>query len=345
VLNTSKIAALVAIAGIVALVTAAFGWTAGWLTPQRLTPNKFVEAFSPPGGPALGHRRNHAKGICFTGVFESSGAGAALSKAQVFLPGRYPVIGRFNLSGTDPHMPDATGRVRGLGILITTPDGREWRSAMIDVPFFPVSTPQAFYQLLTLSNNKDPKLTAAFAAAHPEFGAFGSWAKHAPWTASFAQERYNSINSFVFVDAGGQRRVVRWAYLPAEPAVPVAVADLARLGSDFLETDLVRRVSAAPLRFPFVVTVTAPGDPTNDPSHAWPTARATVTVGALIVQHVEAERDGPCRDIVFDPTVLPEGIEVSDDPFPAARSAAYARSFDERTGESAFYPHTAERTQ
>ena len=114
VLNPSKAAPLVAIAGVVTIVAAAFAWTAGWLTPHRLTPNKFVEAFSPASGPVLGYRRNHAKGICFTGEFESNGAGTALSKAKVFAAGRYPVIGRFNLGVTDPHVADATGRVRAL---------------------------------------------------------------------------------------------------------------------------------------------------------------------------------------------------------------------------------------
>ena len=50
-----------------------------------------------PAGPALGHRRNHAKGICFTGVFEANGNGAELSRAQVFARGQYPALGRFNL--------------------------------------------------------------------------------------------------------------------------------------------------------------------------------------------------------------------------------------------------------
>jgi catalase len=57
------------------------------------------------------------------------------------------------------------------------------------------------------------------------------------------------------------------------------------------------------------------------------------------VRQIEAERDGPCRDINFDPTILPDGITVSDDPFPAARSAAYAKSFDARTAEEKDYPH------
>ncbi|MBC7665511.1 MAG: catalase, partial [Caulobacter sp.] len=41
-----------------------------------------------------------------------------------------------------------------------------------------------------------------------------------------------------------------------------------------------------------------------------------------------------------DPTVLPSGIATSDDPFPAARSAAYAGSYDRRTAETKDYPHT-----
>ena len=64
-------------------------------------------------------------------------------------------------------------------------------------------------------------------------------------------------------------------------------------------------------------------------------------VGTLVVQKIEAERDGPCRDINFDPTVLPPGMRTSDDPFPAARSAAYARSYDRRTAEASDYPRSA----
>jgi catalase len=90
-----------------------------------------------------------------------------------------------------------------------------------------------------------------------------------------------------------------------------------------------------------VVTVANPGDPTADPSKAWPADRRAVEVGTLVVQQIQAERDGPCRDINFDPTVLPSGIRTSDDPFPAARSAAYAKSYARRTAEAADYPRTA----
>src|SRR5215813_11827325 len=141
----SVFGSLVLIAVVIGGSAAAFAYTAGWFSPQRLTPENMVTALAPPTGVSLGHRRNHAKGICFTGVFQANGAGSALSTAEVFTRGQYPVLGRFNLATADANAPDATVRVRGMGLQIATPDGEEWRSAMIDPPVFPVSTPKGFY--------------------------------------------------------------------------------------------------------------------------------------------------------------------------------------------------------
>ena len=336
----SAFGSLALIAIVVACGAAAFAYTAGWLTPQRLTSEKLVEAFAPPGGPALGHRRNHAKGICFTGVFESNGNGSALSQAEVFARGQYPALGRFNLGTADADAADATVRVRGMGLQISTPDGQEWRTAMINAPVFTVSTPKAFYQLLLAAGSKDPNAMKAFAAANPEFAGFAAWAQKGPWTGSYAEERFNGLNAFVFVDNAGAKQAVRWSLLPAAQPVPVSPEDLAKRGPNFLEQEITERVGSAPQRWTMVVTVANPDDPTADPTKAWPEDRRTVEVGTLIVQKIEAEADGPCRDINFDPTVLPTGIRVSDDPFPAARSAAYAKSYDLRTAEAKDYPRT-----
>jgi catalase len=341
----SVLGSLVLIAAVIGGAVVAFAYTGGWFSPQRLPPDKLVDAFTPATGEPLGHRKNHAKGICFTGTFEANGAGSALSSAQVFTRGQHPVLGRFNLGTADPNAPDATVRVRGLGLRISTPDGQEWRSAMIDTPFFPVSTPQAFYELLLASVSKDPDAMKTFAAAHPEIAAFGAWANSATWTGSYAEERYNSLNSFVFTDGSGADHAVRWSLLPAAQSVPISPDDLAKRGPDFLEQEIAERVRGGALRWTMVVTVANPGDPTANPSKAWPEARRAVEVGTLIVQQVQAERDGPCRDINFDPTVLPTGLRTSDDPFPAARSSAYAKSYDRRTAEASFYPRTATETK
>ena len=338
--NSFRLGPALIIAAVVGIAAVAFAYTAGWLSPQRLTPKKLVAALAPPGGPALGHRRNHAKGICFTGTFEANGDGSALSRAPVFAQGQYPVLGRFNLGTPDPDAPDATVRVRGLGISIKTPDGQEWRSAMINAPIFPVSTPQGFYELLTASGSKDPDAMKKFIAAHPEFITFLGWAKGGPWTGSYAEERYNSLDSFLFVDGSGATHPIRWSLIPAAQPVSVPPDELAKRGPDFLEQEITQRVAAGPQRWSLVVTEANPGDPTADPNKAWPADRRTVEVGTLTVQQIEPERDGPCLNINFDPTVLPAGITTSDDPFPAARSAAYSRSYNSRTAEASHYPGT-----
>ncbi|KQR73631.1 caspase [Burkholderia sp. Leaf177] len=337
--SSSAVRSLVLIAIIVVALVAAFAFTAGWLTPGRLTPSKIVNALAPPGGPVLGFRRNHAKGICFTGSFESNGAAVALSKAPMFAPGSYAVTGRFNLATPDPKAQDPMVRVRGLSLRIVAPGGSEWRAAMIDAPFFPVATPQAFYGLLQASaKTNDPDAMKNFAAAHPELGHFGAWAGSAPWTASYAEEQYNSLNSFVFTNAAGEDQTVRWSFVPAAKAEAVSPDQLKARGADFLETDITQRVKSGPQNWALVVTVANPGDPTADPSKAWPDDRRKVEAGTLVVNAIEPEADGPCRDLNFDPTVLPSGMHVSDDPFPAARSAAYSVSFNRRTAEDKDYP-------
>ena len=219
-LPRSGLGPLVLIAAILGGSVATFAYTAGWLSSQRLTPEKMVEALTPPGGVPPGHRRNHAKGICFTGVFEANGNGVPLSSARVFEQGRYPALGRFNLGTPNPDAADATVRVRGMGLLISSDDGHEWRSAMINPPVFPVSTPQAFHGLLLASASKDPNAMKTFADANPEIAAFSDWAKTAPWTASYAEEPYHSLNSFIFTDGTGGDHAVRWSLLPAAQPDP-----------------------------------------------------------------------------------------------------------------------------
>src|ERR1700730_741744 len=183
--HRSPLGSLALIALVIGAGAAAFAYTAGWFSPERLTPGRLVAALAPPTGPALGHRRNHARGIVFTGVFEANGAGSELSRAQVFARGQYPVLGRFNLAPPDPNAPDATVLERGLGIRIATPYRQDLLSAMIDPLLFPVSTPQGFYELLLASASKDPNAMKNFAAAHPEFASFGDWGKNAPWACSY----------------------------------------------------------------------------------------------------------------------------------------------------------------
>jgi catalase len=328
---------------IVGVVAALFAYTAGWLTP-RLSPNAMVDALSARGGDPTGHRRNHAKGICFDGYFQATGAGTAVSSAAMFAAGRYPVLGRFAIAVGNPLAQDATGRVRSMAIRIVAPNGEEWRSGMNNTPVFAVATAQAFYEL-TLAAKADPttgkpdaEAVGRASAAHPETAAFAAWAKSAPWTMSYADQTYNSLNAFEFVNAAGVKQAVRWSMVAATPAAAVSPEVLKTAPPDFLADELEQRLAQQELKWSLTATLAERGDPTNDATIAWPDSRPTVDLGQLVVQHATAEADGACRDFNYDPLILPRGIEASDDPLLSARSAAYAESFDRRTAEADRYP-------
>src|SRR5260370_24899601 len=80
----------------------------------------------------------------------------------------------------------------------------------------------------------------------------------------------------------------------------------------------------------------------SDPAHAaplpWRGDRKAVDAGVLTLTSIDSDRPGNARDINFDPLVLPDGIEPSDDPLLSARSAVYGASYRKRSGEPATLP-------
>jgi catalase len=160
-----------AIGAVMLSVAAALGYVGGWLSPVRLTEDWLMAAFQDANGTHAGFRRNHAKGVCVTGRFVSSGQAAELSKAAVFKPGRVPVVGRFALTGGMPFQTDAPATVRSMALRFLPPGGEEWRTGMNNIPVFAVNSARGFYEQL-LTSSPDP------ATGKPDpakMRAFSSW--------------------------------------------------------------------------------------------------------------------------------------------------------------------------
>ncbi|MDH4566229.1 catalase family peroxidase [Pseudomonas sp. BN414] len=336
------LAARLAVIGLaVGGLAAGFAYAAGWFGGERVTPQQIIDAFETNAGKFPGYRKNHAKGICIAGHFESSGQAASLSRASVFAPGTVPVIGRLAIGGSNPHAPDAGVPVRSMALLFQLPGGEQWRTGMNSFPVLPVATPEAFYEQVLASRpdpatgKPDPAKMQAFFAAHPESTAFRQWAQTAKPSNSFANVAYNGVNAFLLLDAAGNAQFVRWSVQPETPFESIGEA-----GNDpeFLSHDLQQRLSKGPLRWHLVLTLANPGDPTADATREWPAGRRQVDAGTLVLESAEPQANGACRDINYDPLVLPDGIQASDDPILAARSAAYAVSYNRRTREGAPHP-------
>jgi catalase len=328
-----------AIGAIVLAVAGCFAYVAGWLSPGLLTQARVIDGFEQVGGVHPGFRRNHAKGVCISGSFESNGQGVSWSRAAAFAPGQMPVVGRFSLGGGNPQMPDEPTAVLAMGLSLRPPGGEEWRMAMIHLPVFVVKDVQGFYEQLLASKpdpatgKPDPSKLAAFAAAHPEFVRAMQVIKDGPSPSGFATANYNSLNTFRFVNAAGAGVPVRWSMVASVASAPAAPEQGKSPDKSYLFDDVIARLARGPLQWHLIVTLAQPGDVTNDPTVPWPADREHVDVGTLTINRAETEAPGNCRDVVFDPLVLPWGIEPSDDPMLSARSATYSESFRRREGE------------
>ena len=301
---------------------------------SALTPRMFLERFRRVFGVHPGFRRNHAKGVAVTGYFDSNGNGRELSKAAIFARGRTSVIGRFSLSGGHPGMADAPEAARSLALAFAFPEAMQWRTAMLNIPVFPDNSPQGFYDRLLASKvdpetgKPDPAAMSAFLAAHPETAAAMAVIKQHPPTPGFADSIFWGLNTFFFVNEAGVRTPVRWAFVPQQASQP------ARGGThNALFDALVRQMRSGPPQWRLELTIGSPGDPLLDATLPWPSHRRTIDAGVLTLTGIETEGPGNARDVNFDPLVLPDGIEPSDDPLLSARSAVYAASYRARTGE------------
>jgi len=124
-------------------------------------------------------------------------------------------------------------------------------------------------------------------------------------------------------------RNVRWSMQPQTPFAGMTPEQRDQADADYLAEDLAARLAKGDLRWDMVVTLAQADDPVN-PSQSWPEDRPRVTVGTVVVESSSAQATGACRDINYDPLVLPTGVEASDDPILAARSAVYSVSFNRR---------------
>ena len=341
-LSTVSTLARFALIGLaLAAVAGSFAYFGGWFSPNDLTPARFTDGFEEVNGVHPGFRRNHAKGVGVSGFFESNGNGVRLSKAAVFQPGRVPVIGRFSLGGGQPYVADRPDTVRGLGLEFSPPDGELWRTAMINLPVFPVRTPEAFYEQLLASKpdpntgKPDPAKRKAFLERHPETVQALTVIKGQPVSSGFGNSTFHSLNAFRFINVAGASIPVRWILTPVQPFEAARTAS-APHDKNYLFDALIAQIHSQPLRWHLIVIIGQPGDPTNDATIAWPAGRERLDVGTLTVDRVESNDTSAARDINFDPLVLPAGIVPSDDPLLSARSAVYSRSFTRRAGESNF---------
>jgi catalase len=292
-----------------------------------------VDSIASVFGRHPGFRALHAKGTLLKGTFTPLPEAIELTSAPHFQGGPLHATFRFSNGSGNPHHPDYAPDPRGLAAKVYLEDGERTDIVCVSSPRFPVKTPEAFIELVA-AQGAGPlaavKMPLVF-ARHPE--ALRNLPALAPTLrppASYAVIPYYGIHAFKWIDAHGGERWVRYQLVPQAGHDRIAPWSARRLGPDYLQDELRSRLAKAPIVFTLNVQIAIPGDPIDDPSAAWPKLRRVVPVARYEITDLETDRETGGDVLVFDPTRVTEGIELSDDPVLLFRHAAYSESVARR---------------
>ena len=293
---------------------------------------RVVDAINEVTGHHPGHRAAHARGTLLAGTFTPNGSGLTRAAHMQSEPVR--VTARFSNGGGDPNIPDYAKEGRGLAVKFYLPDGSKTDVVSLSLPCFFVRTPEDFLEF-TLARKPDPETgqpdmtkIGAFFEAHPEALPAVQAALGAKPPESYATVAYNSIHSYRWLDADGGERVVRYRFEPESGEHSLSEEEARERGESYLQEEIASRASAA---FRLLVTIAGDGDDPDDPTVAWPEDRERVEVGRLELNEEETTRERDGDILVFDPTRVTDGIELSDDPILRFRPRAYSVSVERRT--------------
>jgi catalase len=286
---------------------------------------EIVDAINEISGVHPGHRAAHAKGTLMTGTF--TGAGTDLTTAPHLQGEPVRVTARFSNGGGDPGIPDYAREGRGMAVKFYLPDGAKTDIVALTLPCFFVRTPEDFLEF-TRARRDPERLMPDWLGAHPEALTAIQAALGADPPVSYATCAYNSIHSFRWIDADGGSRFVRYRWEPEAGEQTLSPEDAKARGRDYLQEDLLARGEIA---FRLKAIVATDEDAVDDPTVAWPAEREQVEVGRLVVEGPELERERDGDILVFDPTRVIDGIELSDDAILRFRGPAYSVSVERRT--------------
>jgi catalase len=298
-----------------------------------ISPQSALDIINARFGSHRGYRALHAKGILAKGTFTATPEAARLTRAQHMQGDPVPVTARFSNGGGDPTVPDYGPEVRGLAVKFYLPDGTRTDISAQTVPRFPVRTPDAFMNLVRASIPGAARLwrLPVFLATHPEVlpALRANVPSLAPPT-SFATIPYNAVHAYKWIDAQDGERYVRYHWLPETEEPRLSRGDAKSRGRDYLHDEIKERLAREPVRFTLELTIAGPGDKIDDPSSVWPDDREKVAAGTLELTGLDTEREKGDDVVVFDPTRVTDGIELSDDPVLRYRPAAYSESVERR---------------
>jgi len=298
---------------------------------------QLVETMRALAGSHPGFRPVHAKGIVCSGTFRGAPEARSVSRAPHLQGQAVPGVIRFSNAPGDPDVHDGLANARALAVKSHLADGKNTDIVALSVEGFPARTPEDFLAFLraqlpdSVTGQPAPDAVSRFLESHPATRAFIERLMQKPVPASYGQSSYHAEHAFRFTAADGTSRFGRYHWIPEAGESYLSPGDAKKRSANFLREELESRIQNGPVAFRLLLQLAGENDPTDDVTALWPAERPQVVLGRLEVTGVSPTSAADQRRLVFDPTNLTDGIDLSADPILLARSAAYSFSYDERS--------------
>ena len=298
---------------------------------MTVTAQEAVDAANTVFGRHPGYRALHAKGTVLSGTFTATPEAGGLTRAGHMQGQAVPVTARLSNGDGNPGAPDYQPDVRGLAVKFALADGSKTDIVAQSLPWFAFSRPEEFVEFL-LAQRRTPSMAWRFPAyliRHPVM--IKALRVNLPAlrpTDSYATCRFYGVHAFRFLAADGGERHVRYTWQPEAGDRRIGGREAKSRGRDYLQEDLRRRLGQGPVRYTLELQVAAPGDDVDDPAQRWPDQRERIPAGTLELTDIDDEADRGV--LVFDPTRVTDGIELSGDPVLRFRREAYSESVGRR---------------
>jgi catalase len=308
----------------------------GSAAPQTVIA-QLVETMRALAGQHPGFRPVHAKGIVCSGTFRGGSDAPRVSRAPHLQGQVVPTVVRFSNSNGNPEVHDGVANVRALAVKFPSADGKNADILANSIEGFPARTPEEFLEFLRaqlpdpITGKPAPDAVPRFLGSHPAARAFLERLKQKSVPASYGQSSYHAEHAFRFTSADGASRFGRYHWMPEAGEAYLSPDDATKRNANFLREELESRLRRGPVVFRLLLQLAAENDPTDDATSLWPADRPRVELGRLEVTAISTTGAADERRLVFDPTNLTDGIELSADPILLARSAAYSISYEQRS--------------
>jgi catalase len=226
-----------------------------------------------------------------------------------------------------------------MAVKFQLPDSKNADILALSIEGFPARTPEDFLMFLQAqlpdpaTGQPRPDAVPRFLEKHPSTAAFIERLTQKPVPASYGQSSYHGEHAFKFTAADDTSRFGRYHWMPEAGEAYLSPDDASKRSANFLREELESRLRKGPLVFRLFLQLAGQGDPTDDVTALWPADRPQVELGRLEVGRISPTSIADERRMVFDPTNLTDGIDLSADPILLARSAAYSISYNRRSKE------------